>query len=173
MKKVFFTLVFIMVSTLIFAQLIIKEPEKAKTVKPKTVKPPKKENPAPKVNTASYIVVFRGDRLVSALTNYSIFIDGKKVCKLSNGKYFKYPVSPGKHEIEAKKAGMDIMKKEIFTSVISTSGRNNYVSCNVKSSLLKEKVEMIEVLENSGKQSIDKLKEDNCQTDIDDIKRNH
>ena len=193
MKKVFFTLLFTLVSTLTFAQLeLLKKTEKPKTVKPKAVKPKtvktvnkektiEKEKTAEKektpdkeitvdkektVNTGSYIIVFRGGQFGSALSNYSIFIDGKKVCKLSNGKYFKYPVSPGKHEIEARKAGVDILKKETVTSIITEAGKNNYISCSIKRSVLRERIEMIEVVQNSGKQSTDNLKEDNCQSEI-------
>lgn len=187
MKKAFFTLLFLTFSILTFAQLeLLKKTEKPKTVKPKSVKPKavktvsnkkpaiqektadkeKAADEEKKITTGSYIIVFRSGQFVSALVNYSIFIDGKKICKLSNGKYFKYPVSPGKHEIEAKKAGVDIMKKETFTSVITESGKNNYISCNIKSSVLRERIEMVEVVGNSGKQSIDNLKEDNCQSDI-------
>jgi hypothetical protein len=85
---------------------------------------------------------------------------------LSNDRYFKYPVSPGKHEIEAKKAGVDIAKKETFTSVVTQAGKNNYISCNIKASLLKQRLEMSEVVESSGVQSINHMKEDNCQAEI-------
>ncbi|MEI9954755.1 MAG: hypothetical protein WDM90_00225 [Ferruginibacter sp.] len=49
-------------------------------------------------------------------------------------------------------------KKETFTTVTSSAGRNNYVVCNIKKSLLKEKVEMNEVGESSGRQMINSLK---------------
>jgi hypothetical protein len=190
MKRILITLLFITIGTLSFAQFIPQQPAKpVKSVKSvkrtKQIKTVKKTEPQeepkiipreiPKeiVNEGSYIIVFRGGQFASALSNYNIFIDGKKVCKLSNGKYLKYPVSPGKHEIEAKKAGVDIMKKQTFTSVISKRGENNYISCNIKTSLLREKLEMIEVVESSGSQYVNNLKEDNCQTEINENKNNH
>ena len=163
MKQLFFVLLFISAVALSYAQLDAVKPD-AKTPKPgKKINPGKPSTPA---RTGSYIIVYRGGQFASALTNYSIFIDGKRVCKLSNGRYFKYPVSPGKHEIEAKKAGVDIMKKETFINVMSSPGRNNYISCNIKTSVLRERIEMSEVVESSGRQSVNNLKEDNCQSDI-------
>lgn len=164
MKQLFFILLFISASTFVFAQFI---PPPDKTIVPPVKKEKKKKVVKTIVeNTESYIIVFRGGQFASALSNYNIFIDGRKICKLSNGKYFKYPVPPGKHEIEAKKAGVDIMKKETFANVITRAGKNSYISCNIKTGLLREKIEMIEVVENSGKQYINNLKEDNCQGEI-------
>ncbi len=179
MKQILITFLFITSSTLSFAQFIPEQ--QAKSIKPvKTVKKAKpiklvkktapdevpKIIPKEIINEGSYIIVFRSGQFASALSNYSIFIDGIKVCKLSNGKYFKYPVSPGEHQIEAKKAGVDIMKKQTFTSVITKTGKNSYVVCNIKTGLLREKLEMMEVVENAGRQSVNNLKEDNCQGEL-------
>jgi len=171
MKQLFFVLLLISTSICSYAQLdVIKPSPKTPTkTKPKTTKkvnPVKPVTPIKPATTSSYIIVFRGGQFAAALSNYSIYIDGRLVCKLSNDRYFKYPVSPGKHEIEAKKAGVDIVKKETFTSVVTQPGKNNYISCNIKASLLKQRLEMSEVVESSGQQSISHMKEDNCQTEI-------
>jgi len=163
MKRLFFTLLFISGSIFAVAQLdAIKPKEKTATKinKPKPVKPLKP------VNTESYIIVFRGEQLAAALNNYNIYIDGRKVCALSNGKYFKYPVTPGKHEIEAKKAGVDLSKKETFATIISNPGKNNYIAFNIKKTLLREKFELNEMGTATGSQLVNNLKEDNCQGDI-------
>jgi len=173
MKQLFFVLLFITASVFSYAQLdVIKPAPKTakKTTPPKKkvnpVKPVNPVNPVKPANTSCYIVVFRGGQFASSLTNYSIFIDGRMVCKLSNDRFFKYPVSPGKHEIEARKSGVDIMKKETHTSIIAQAGKNNYISCNIKASLLKQRLEMSEVVESNGRQSINNMKEDNCQSEI-------
>lgn len=186
MKHIFLMLLFITSAAFCFGQFLPTQP--AKTTKPvktsnasKQSKPAKKTEtrndtktiPAEEKNKGGYIVIFRGGQFASALTNYNIYVDGKKICKLSNGKYLKYPVSPGKHEIEAKKAGVDILKKQTFTSVVTPAGKTNYVSCNIKSNLLKEKLEMIEVTESAGRQYINTLKEDNCQGEINEGKNNN
>ncbi len=175
--------------TLSFAQFVPEQKAKpVKTIKPakqtKTVKKTKttetpqiipkqipEKIPQAIINEGSYIIVFRSGQFASALSNYSIYIDGKRICKLSNGKYFKYPVSPGEHQIEAKKAGVDIMKKETSASVVTKSGKNSYIACNIKTGLLREKLEMLEVVENAGRQSVNSLKEDNCQSDIEENKK--
>jgi hypothetical protein len=162
MKRSFFTLLFISASSFAIAQLDAIKP-KEKTAKVNKPKPVKRVKP---VNTGSYIIVYRGEQLAAAFNNYNIFVDGRKVCALSNGKFFKYPVAPGKHEVEAKKAGVNLTKKETFTSVVSSPGRNNYIVFNVKKTLLREKFVLNEVVQNSGRQAVNNLKEDNCQGDI-------
>ncbi len=175
MKRIFLMMLFITSAAFCFGQFLPSQP--AKTTKPvktsKTSKPAKKTIPLEVKNKGGYIVIFRGGQFASALTNYNIYVDGKKICKLSNGKYLKYPVSPGKHEIEAKKAGVDILKKQTFTSVVTPSGKTNYLSCNIKTNLLKEKLEMIEVTESAGRQYISTLSEDNCQGEINEEKNNN
>jgi hypothetical protein len=115
--------------------------------------------------TQSYIYIFRGGQWGSALSNYAIFVDGQKVCKLSNGKYLKYPVSAGKHDVEAHIGGIGIGKKETFVSVITETGKDNYVSCTIKHSITRSRLEMLEVVENTGKELINKMKEDKCNDD--------
>lgn len=110
----------------------------------------------------SYLYVYRGGQFGSALTNFSIFVDGKKICKLSNDKYFKIPLSPGKHEIEAKKSGMDLGKKETFISFIVEAGKDNYISCTVKRSITRARLEMTEVVPSNGIREIESMKEDKC-----------
>ncbi len=178
MKQFFFTTLLMAFCVIAFAQLDAIKPKEKKTTKvnkPKPVKPVtpvtpvspvNPVNPVKPENTGSYIIVFRGGQLSSALNNYNIFIDGRKVCALSNGKYFRYPVSPGKHEIEAKKAGLDLAKKESFASVVSSPGRNIYISFNIKKTLLREKFELNEINQGPGSQLVNNLREDNCQGDI-------
>ena len=109
MKQILLTTLLMGFCVLAFAQLDVIKPNKTSTkvnkpkpVKPKPVNPVNPVNPVKPENNESYIIVYRGVQLAAALNNYNIFIDGRKVCALSNGRYFKYPVSPGKHEIEAK-----------------------------------------------------------------------
>ena len=119
-----------------------------------------------KAQTQSYVYVFRGGQFGAALANFTIYIDGHRTCKLSNDKYFKYPVSPGSHEIDARLSGASVFKKETGITITTEAGKNNYISCNVKRSLTRARMEMIEVVENAGKQALAAMKEDNCQEDI-------
>ena len=43
-----------------------------------------------------------------------------------------------------QKAGIDIIKSKLFKQAwVTPSGKTNYISCNIKTNLLKEKLEMI------------------------------
>lgn len=115
----------------------------------------------------SYIYIYRGGQWSGSLTNFSVYLDGKKICKLSNGKYIKVPVSPGVHELEAKKSGLDIAKKQTSLSVEVEAGKSHYVSCTMKSSITRVRMEMTEVVPSNGKRDLEKMKEDNCSENID------
>ncbi|MGG9960604.1 DUF2846 domain-containing protein [Ferruginibacter sp. SUN106] len=118
--------------------------------------------------TGSYIYVYRTGQWGAALTNYAVFLDGKKICKLSNAKYIKIPVSPGTHELQAKKGGVDILKKETSLTVEVEAGKDNYVSCSIKSSITRQRMEMTEVVKSNGEKAIADMKPDNCQDDVEE-----
>lgn len=125
-------------------------------------------NAQSKASDSSYIYIYRGGQFSGALANFSIWVDDKKLCKISNGKYFKVAVSPGTHKIEAKVGGVGIMKKETSLEVDVVAGRSNYVSCNMKQSVTRVRLEMTEVVEKAGLKAIEGMSVDNCQAQIDD-----
>ena len=116
----------------------------------------------------SFIYVYRGGQIGGALTNFAIWVDDQKVCKLSNGKYLKVPVKPGKHTVSARRGGVGVMKKETEVEVDVEQGKSNYISCNMKSSITRVRLNMEEVLPKTGISDIEKMKPDNCQTGIDE-----
>ena len=126
-----------------------------------------KKGKKPSVDS-SFIYVYRGGQFGGALTNFSIWVDNEKICKLSNGKYMRVPVGPGSHTIEAKQGGVSVMKKETNIDVDVVKGKSNYVSCNMKQSITRVRLEMTEVVEKNGKKDIEKMSLDNCQSKIDD-----
>lgn len=117
---------------------------------------------------SSFIYIYRGGQFGGALTNFSIWVDDKKLCKISNGKYFRVAVAPGTHKIEAKIGGVGVMKKETSVEVDVVAGKSNYISCNMKQSITRARLEMTEVVEKTGKKDIEKMSLDNCQGSIDD-----
>ncbi|MBX9783830.1 MAG: DUF2846 domain-containing protein [Chitinophagaceae bacterium] len=123
-----------------------------------------------KQNQQSYVYIFRDGQYFGALSNYSIWIDGKKVCKLSNGKYIQYAIAPGKHEIEAKVGGVGIMKKQTSLEFETTAGKDNFIACTIKTSITRQRMEMIEVVESAGKKAMKDMKPDNCQENIESDK---
>lgn len=117
---------------------------------------------------SSFIYIYRGGQFGGALTNFSIWVDDQKLCKISNGKYFKVAVTPGTHKIEAKVGGVSIMKKETSVEVEVVAGRSNYVACNMKQSVTRVRLEMTEVVEKAGMKAIENMTVDNCQSQIDE-----
>ena len=89
---------------------------KTPTPKPASADKPKKQY------TGSYIIVFRENKNADSYGDYNITIDGRKICRLSKGKYFKYPVASGKHEVKAVKSDPDGLQKEITENINTKQG---------------------------------------------------
>jgi hypothetical protein len=116
----------------------------------------------------SFIYIYRGGQFGAALSNFTIFVDDHKLCKLSNGRYLKVPVKPGTHMVSAKRGGIGVMKKETEVEVDVEQGKSNYVSCSVKSSITRVRLNMEEVLPKTGERDIKDMKPDNCQASIEE-----
>lgn len=113
------------------------------------------------------IYIYRGGQYVGAGANWSIFVDENKLCKLSNNKFMKVEVEPGKHLVTAKMGGMSIMKKETEVEIEAEAGKSYYVACNVKMSITRARLEMLEVTTSTAKKQMEKMNLDNCQEAID------
>jgi hypothetical protein len=113
----------------------------------------------------SFIYFYRDGQFGGALSNFKMFVDEKKVCKISNDKWFKISVAPGKHDIEAKIGGTSFSKKETFLSLITEGGKSYYISCDVKRSITRSRMEMEEVVESTAQKKMAKMKEDKCNED--------
>ena len=105
---------------------------------------------------------------MGSLTNFTIWVDDQKLCKISNGKYFKVPVKPGTHIVSAKRGGVDVMKKETEVEVDVENGKSAYISCSMKSSITRVRLVMEEVVAKTGVKDITDMKVDNCQGNIGD-----
>ena len=117
---------------------------------------------------SSFIYIYRGGQFVGSLTNFAIWVDDQKLCKISNGRYFKVPVKPGSHNISAKRGGIGIGKKETEVEVDVEAGKSYYISCSMKSSITRVRLVMEEVVAKTGIRDIENMKVDNCQGSIED-----
>lgn len=117
-------------------------------------------------NGKAIVYIYRGGQFGGSLSNYSIFINDKKICKLSNGKFLKVLVDPGKIDVSAKLGGVSVLKKETNIELEVEAGGVYYVSCTIKQSITRTRLEMTEVTKNSGVKDLAKLTEDNCQGKI-------
>lgn len=124
--------------------------------------------PVASADDSSFIYIYRGGQFGGALTNFSIFLDEVKLCKLSNDRYFKIAVAPGTHTVSAKQGGVGVFKKETEVEVDVEKGKSYYVSCNMKQSITRVRLEMQEVMPKTGMRDIEKMQVDNCQAKIGD-----
>lgn len=150
MKKIFSTV------ALAFAFVIVAQ-----------AKPLSSGTPGPTADSA-FIFIYRGGSFSGSLTNFAIYVDDQKLCKLSNKRYFKIAVQPGKHIVSAHRGGVGIGKKETEVEVDAENGKSNYISCSMKSSVTRVRLEMEEVVEKTGIKDISDMKVDNCQANIED-----
>lgn len=119
------------------------------------------------VEDSSFIYVYRVGQFSGSGANWAIFLDDEKKCKLSNNKYMKLAVTPGKHRISSKIGGVGLMKKETEIEIEVEAGGSYYVACNIKSSITRSRLEMIEVTKNSAGKQMEKMSLDKCQENLD------
>jgi len=115
-----------------------------------------------------YIYIYREGSFTGSLANFAIYVDAQQLCKLSNKRYFKVGVKPGKHTISAHRGGVGIGKKETEVEVDCQIGKSNYISCSMKSSITRVRLDMEEVIETTGIKDISDMKVDNCQSGVQD-----
>jgi Protein of unknown function (DUF2846) len=115
-----------------------------------------------------YIYVYRVGQFSGAGANWAVFLDDQKICKLSNNKYMRLAVTPGMHRISAKVGGVGVLKKETEVEIDAQKGQSHYIACNVKSSVIRVRLEMIEVTKSSANKQMEKMTLDNCQEEIDE-----
>ena len=113
---------------------------------------------------SSFIYIYRVGQFTGSLANWTISVDDQKLCKLSNDGYIRVFVKPGKHNISATRSGVGVLKKETEVDIDAEKGNNYYVACNVKQSVVRSRLEMIEVTKATGIRQMEKLSPDNCQS---------
>jgi len=108
------------------------------------------------------VIFYRTGEFNSSLSNYSIFAGDEKICKLSNNKYIEYKCKPGKIIFSAHLSGASVMKKETEIEVETEAGKTYYVSCNVKYSVTRSRMELSEVTASTAKRDMQDMTKDNC-----------
>ncbi|QIP17157.1 DUF2846 domain-containing protein [Spirosoma aureum] len=109
------------------------------------------------------VYVYRGGQFFGSTLNYSIYVNGTKICKLSNNKYIEYKAKPGKLSITAQRGGIEVFKRETELELDAEAGKKYYVKGDVKSSITRTRLEMSEVTENTAKRDMKDMTLDNCQ----------
>lgn len=116
---------------------------------------------------SAVIYIYRVGQWGGAGANWAMFVDEQKLCKLSNNKFIRVVVKPGKHNISSKVGGVGMFKKETELEVEAEAGGEYFVACNIKQSFTRARLEMVEVTKGTGKKQMEKMTLDNCQADID------
>ena len=119
--------------------------------------------PAPPVDDTATVCIYRGGQFMGALANYAVYVNGEKICKLSNERYIEYQAKPGTLNIMAKNGGVEVFKKETGLELTVEAGHKYYVRGDIKTSITRARMELSEVTENTAKRDMAKLTADNCQ----------
>lgn len=75
----------------------------------------------PPAKDKATIVFFREHHMTGGALKPSVYVDGKEVDRLSNGRWFSIEVEPGKHELGSS------AKKEAHTLIQAAAGEKTYV----------------------------------------------
>ncbi|MDB5269221.1 MAG: hypothetical protein JWP58_2261 [Hymenobacter sp.] len=120
-------------------------------------------HPAPPADDTATVCIYRGGQFMGSMVNYAVYINGEKICKLSNERYIEYKTKPGTLNIMAKNGGVEVFKKETGLELAVEAGHKYYVRGDIKTSITRARMELSEVTENTAKRDMAKLTVDNCQ----------
>ncbi|HPG12704.1 MAG TPA: DUF2846 domain-containing protein, partial [Chitinophagaceae bacterium] len=93
------------------------------------------------VKDSAIIFIYRPGQFSGAGANWAIYVDDKKICKLSNNKYLFVVVPAGKHTISSRIGGVGMFKKNTELEIEVEEGGDYYVACNIKSSITRTRLE--------------------------------
>lgn len=114
------------------------------------------------------VIIYRGGQAFALGLNYSIYANGEKICKLSNNRYIEYKAKPGNLSLTAQRGGIEVFKRETGVDLSVQSGKTYYVQGDVKSSLMRTRLELSEVAETTAKRDMNDMVVDNCQNPSND-----
>jgi hypothetical protein len=121
---------------------------------------------APPTDGTATVYIYRGGQFMGALANYAVYVNGQKICKLSNERYIEYQAKPGTLTFMAKNGGVEVFKKETGLELPVEAGHKYYVRGDIKASITRARMELSEVTESTAKRDMAKLTPDNCQAGV-------
>lgn len=112
------------------------------------------------------VYLFRTSRFVGVLANFTVKLDGKKICKLSNKRFLKLSLKPGIHHLESYFSGISYISNAKNILDFETKESENYyieTSSNLKS-IVGGKLKLVQVDKKRGDELMSKItKLDYCQ----------
>lgn len=110
------------------------------------------QQPVQPANNNTSIVFYREGHYVGKALKPSVYVDGKQVARLANGRWFSMPIEPGKHEVSSS------AKNEAATVVEVSPGQTDYVQMVITSGNWRGGGRLIEVDSAAAEKQIAKLK---------------
>lgn len=110
------------------------------------------QEPAQPATSTTSITFFREGHYVGRALKPSVYVDGKQVARLENGRWFSLPIAPGKHELSSS------AKHEAATVINVSAGETDYVQMVITTGNWRGSGRLIQVDSAEAQQKIAKLK---------------
>jgi len=108
-----------------------------------------------------YLIRFTGS--TGSMVNYSIFVDGKLICKLKNKSFSIHNLSVGEHNVSVVGGGLSTGKKSAPLTFTVAENKTNYITVASTQNGYANKITCQEITENSATPILAKAKENtNC-----------
>lgn len=114
------------------------------------------------------LIIYRDKQFAGSALNFAIYINDVKLCKLSNNRYIEWEVDPGEIVVNAKRGGMEAFKKKTEIKLDAEAGATYFIRCDLQSSLMRTRMEMSEVTQNTAKRDMEEMQADDCQNNLED-----
>lgn len=110
------------------------------------------QQPAQPAKNNATIVFFREGHYVGRALKPSVYVDGKQVARLENGRWFSIPIEPGKHEVSSS------AKHEAATVIEVSPGETDYVQMVITTGTWRGGGRLMQVDSSEAQNKLGKLK---------------
>jgi len=93
--------------------------------------------------------------------NFNIWVNGQRICKLSDNRYLVYAIDPGPVNLQAKAAGFFLSKRRRFMTDVKV-GQVYYISCYQRNDILFRWLEMTLVPYENSRARMTNMQADHC-----------
>lgn len=110
------------------------------------------QQPAQPASSNTAVVFFRESHYVGKALKPSVYVDGKQVARLENGRWFSMSIAPGKHEVSSS------AKDEAATVINVAAGETDYVQMVITTGTWRGSGRLMQVDPAEAQNKITKLK---------------
>lgn len=110
------------------------------------------QEPSQPAKKSATITFFREGHYYGNALKPSVYVDGKQVARLENGRWFSMPIEPGKHEVSSS------AKHEAATVIEVSPGETGYVQMVITAGNWRGSGRLMEVDPTEAQNKIAKLK---------------